>query len=135
MTGVWSSDLSTAAAYQEVTLAELRGLFDQLDFDLRDLLERELEVEKEVTDLTATLDDLSAELEASGLAVSRRTVPSPHLDVDGPGPALRPSRYEVPVVPAEDDFGQIVALEGPAPAGAAHEPSLTEHPAVRRHLR
>ena len=79
MTGEWGPDLSAAAAYQEVTLAELRGLFDQLDFDLRDLLERELGIEGEVTDLTAELDALRRELEASGLVVSPQTLPSAQL--------------------------------------------------------
>lgn len=110
MTSGWSSDLSTAAAYQEVTLAELRGLYDQLDFDLQDLLERELEIEGEVTGLADALDALSTELEASGMTVSRQAVPSPDRDEGVLDPTLRPSRYSVPLVPATDDFGQIVAL-------------------------
>jgi hypothetical protein len=32
-----ATGLSTAAAYQEVTLVELRTLFDQVDVDLEDL--------------------------------------------------------------------------------------------------
>ena len=110
MTNEWRSDLSAAAAYQEVTLAELRGLYDQLDFDLRDLLERELEIEGEATDVADALDALSKQLEVRGMTVSRQVVPAPDRGPDVLGPTPRPSRYSVPLVPATDDFGQIVAL-------------------------
>ena len=44
MSGNQPSAAAAVVAYQAVTLTELRGLFDQVEFDLHDVLERELRV-------------------------------------------------------------------------------------------
>jgi hypothetical protein len=110
VTDGWDPDLATAVAYHEVTLAELRGLFDQLDFDLEDLLERELEVKGELADMATALDDARAKLEAGGAVVSVRTPDRPGSDAPSLGLAPPPSHYEVPLVPAVEEFGLIIAL-------------------------
>ncbi len=44
MPGDQLSAAAAVVAYQAVTLTELRGLFDQVDYDLKDVLQRELRV-------------------------------------------------------------------------------------------
>jgi hypothetical protein len=110
MTGGWDADLSAAAAYQEVTLAELRRAFDQVDFDLRDLLEREIGVENGIDETAAEVEVLRGELVALGATPTPATSPAPGSEELEPSRAPHRSRYEVPLVPALEDFDLIVSL-------------------------
>lgn len=103
-------DPGIAVAYQDVTLAGLRGLFDQLDFDLRDALERELGVSRELDEVSLALDALRAKLRAMGIPEAPEAVPQPGSEARQPDAAPRPPRYAVPLVPALDDFGLITTL-------------------------
>ncbi len=107
-----ADQLSAAAAvvaYQAVTLTELRGVFDRVDFDFRDALERELRVSDALDGVESEFDAVRARLKAMGVSVP---APVPRLDtvaaVDGAMPSHR--RYTLPVVPVEDDFDQLVTL-------------------------
>lgn len=104
--------LSAAAAvvaYQAVTLTELRGLFDQVDFDFRDALQRELRVNDALDGVESEFDEVRARLKAMGISVP---VQGPRSDmvtaVSGAAPSH--ARYAVPVVPAKGDFDQLVML-------------------------
>lgn len=104
--------LSTAAAvvaYQAVTLTELRGLFDQVEFDLRQVLERELRISDTLDSVESDFDTVRARLQAMGALVPVResrssTVPTGSVE------APRQPRYTVPIVPADGDFEQLVRL-------------------------
>lgn len=103
-----SGDQLTAAAavvaYQSVTLTELQGLFDQVEFDLREVLEREVRVSDTLDSVESEFDAMRARLQALGVSLPARE-PQPQA-------ATVPSipRYAVPVVPAEGDFDQLVRL-------------------------
>ena len=103
-------DPGIAVAYQDVTLAELRGLFDQIDFDLRDALERELAVSRELDEIGLALAALQTKLRAAGMAPAPIGAPKPGAVGRLPEAKARTPRYEIPVVPALDDFGLITAL-------------------------
>jgi hypothetical protein len=107
-----ADQLSAAAAvvaYQAVTLTELRGLFDQVDFDLRDALERELRVSDTLEAVESEFAAVRARLEAIGVSVPAQ---GPRSDaataVSGETPSY--PRYAVPVVPTGGDFDQLVRL-------------------------
>ena len=102
--------IDLAVAYQDVTLAELRGLFDQLDFDLRDVLERELDVSRELDEIGLALDALRAKLPATETRAGSDATPQSGSDVPQPDAAPGPPGYDVPVVPDLDDFGLITTL-------------------------
>ncbi|GID32525.1 hypothetical protein [Paractinoplanes brasiliensis] len=95
---------ATVVAYQAVTLTELHGLLDQVEFDLEDVLARERHVSYCLDSVESEFDTVRAQLRALGI-----TVPTP-----GPAaPAVfAPSspRYAVPVVPVEGDFDRLVRL-------------------------
>jgi hypothetical protein len=103
-------DPGVAVAYQDVTLAELRRLFDQVDFDLRDVLERELEVSRELDELTLALDALHSKLRAKGGVKASDTAPEAGSDAPRSDATSARPRYDVPVAPALDDFGLITTL-------------------------
>ncbi|MEV4537729.1 hypothetical protein AB0J82_28520 [Asanoa sp. NPDC049518] len=103
------SAAATVVAYQAVTLTDLRGLFDQVEFDLRDVLERELRLSDSLDSIESEFDAARARLLAMGAVVPAKgseSSPPAAVNVETP---IRP-RYFVPVVPADDDFGQLVRL-------------------------
>lgn len=103
------SDAAVVVAYQDVTLAELQGIFDQLDFDLTDILEREAGIGRALDTVDSELEKTRASLAEMGIAVP---VPARRAD-DVPttgGEEARPSRYDVPVVPAEADLDTLATL-------------------------
>lgn len=103
------SDAATIVAYQDVTLAELQGLFDQLDFDLTDILEREARIGDALDAVDSEFEKARASLAEMGIAVpvpARRADDVPTAGED----EARPLRYDVPVVPAEVDFDTLVTV-------------------------
>jgi hypothetical protein len=109
---VSGDQLSAAAAvvaYQAVTLTELRGLFDQVEFDLKDVLERELRVSDTLDSVKSEFDAVRASLQAMGVLVpAQESQSSAVATVSVEAPSYR--RYAVPIVPAEGDFDQLVRL-------------------------
>ncbi|MEV0717814.1 hypothetical protein [Asanoa sp. NPDC050611] len=107
MSGDQLSAAAAVVAYQAVTLTELRGLFDQVDFDLKDVLERELRVSDALDSVESEFDAVRASLHAMGVLVpesQRSAMTTVSVEAQSyPGRA-------VPVVPAADDFGQLVRL-------------------------
>ncbi|WP_062346422.1 hypothetical protein [Herbidospora yilanensis] len=106
--------LSAAAivvAYQAVTLTELRDLFDQVEFDLKDVLERELRVSHTLDSVESEFDVVRARLEAMGVLISTQESPSDTVTTVGAETPGRP-RYAVPVVPADGDFDELARLAG-----------------------
>ncbi|WP_433499790.1 hypothetical protein ACQP1K_05575 [Sphaerimonospora sp. CA-214678] len=109
MSGDQLSAAAAIAAYQAVTLTELRGLFDQVEFDLRYVLERELRVSDTLDSVESELDAVRARLQAMGVLVpAQEFQPSAvtTMSVETPN---RP-RYAVPIVSTDDDFDQLVRL-------------------------
>ncbi|GAA1434421.1 hypothetical protein GCM10009616_28830 [Microlunatus lacustris] len=97
------------AAYQDVTLTELRGLFDHLDFDLMDLLEREARIGDALDGIDSTFEAVRARLTALGISLPDAGPPVDDVPASGEE-AQRRSSYEVPLVPAVDDFDTLVNL-------------------------
>jgi len=93
-------------AYQDVTLKELQGLFDQLGFDLLDILEREARVSDALDSVDSELDSARARLASLGICLPAG---GPRADDVEVGAQTRP-RYEVPLVPAVDDFDRLTLL-------------------------
>ncbi|UEJ81826.1 hypothetical protein Bra3105_13360 [Brachybacterium halotolerans subsp. kimchii] len=96
---------STAVAYQDVTLGRLRGLFDQIDVDLEDVLLREESVARSLRETSSEMDAVRARLAALGIQVQgerRADLPT------GPDPT-EPSapRYPVPETIRETDVEQL----------------------------
>ncbi|MEU7824644.1 hypothetical protein [Catellatospora sp. NPDC049133] len=106
MSGDQLSAAAAVVAYQDVTLTELRSLFDQVDFDLRDVLERERRVSDSLDSVESEFDAVRAQLRAMGIAVPAQPSPVTPAIVEAPG---RP-RYAVPIVPDDGDFDQLVTL-------------------------
>jgi len=107
-----ADQLSAAAAvvaYQAVTLTELRGLFDQVDFDFRDALERELRVSDTLDGVESEFDAVRARLRAMGVSIPAQVPRSDAVTAVSGGTPSYP-RYAVPVVPTEGDFDQLVTL-------------------------
>ncbi|GAB3328543.1 hypothetical protein RMN56_29160 [Micromonospora halotolerans] len=103
--------LSAAAvvAYQAVTLTELRGLFDQVEFDLKDVLERELRVSDTLDSVESEFDAVRARLQAMGvLVLAQESQSSAVATVSVETPSY--PRYAVPIVPTDSDFDQLVRL-------------------------
>ncbi|MEV6490346.1 hypothetical protein AB0M20_17225 [Actinoplanes sp. NPDC051633] len=90
-------------------MTELQGLFDQLQFDLKDVLERELRVSDTLDSVETELDAVRARLQAMGIPVSP---PQPQPDSATPVSVEAPSygRYAVPMLPTDGDFDQLVRL-------------------------
>ena len=104
--------LSAAAAvvaYQAVTLTELRGLFDQVEFDLRDVLERELRLSDTLDSVESEFDAVRARLQAMGVVVPAQDSQSSAVTTVSVETPSRP-RYAVPIVPTDSDFDQLVRL-------------------------
>jgi len=105
--------LSAAAAvvaYQDVTLTELRNLFDQLEFDLRDVLERETRVSEALDGVDSELDAVRARIAALGIAVPDLAARSDEVALAVADQPASSPRYAVPLVPAEGDFDRLVTL-------------------------
>lgn len=94
---------AAAVAYQAVTLTELRGLFDRVEFDLQDVLEREVRVSDTLDSVESEFEAMRARLQAMGAVVPAS---SATVSVERPSSP----RYAVPVVPAGGDFDQLVRL-------------------------
>jgi hypothetical protein len=100
--------LSAAAAvvaYQAVTLTELRGLFDRVDFDLRDVLERELRVGDTLDSVESEFAAVRARLQAMGVPVPAHEPRSSAVTTVRVATPSFP-RYAVPI----GDFDQLVRL-------------------------
>lgn len=102
--------VSTVAAYQDVTLTELRSAFDRVDFDLREALEREARV----NDLVLTIDDeigsVRNQLMALGIEVAdipHDTGPASEAPSNG---AIHQPGHGLPVAPTGLDFSDLTAL-------------------------
>jgi hypothetical protein len=100
---------AAVVAYQSVTLTELRGLFDQVAFDLKDVLERELRVSDTLGSVESEFDVVRAQLQAMGVLVpAQASEPNALTTVSVETPSY--PRYAVPIVPADGDFDQLVRL-------------------------
>lgn len=103
------AQVAAIAAYQDVTLSELRGLFDQLNFDLTDILEREVHIDDALDGVESELGAVWERLAAMGISVPAKRPTAEDATTVG---ATRGSRYDVPLVSAEGDFGRLAALAG-----------------------
>lgn len=103
------ADAAAIAAYQDVTLTELRGLFDRLDFDLLDILGRETGVSDALDSVDSELDTVRARLATLGTFAPALKPFVGEVGADAEEAPPRPG-YEVPFVPAVDDFDTLVAL-------------------------
>lgn len=108
MTGDLLPAAATVVAFQDLTLTELRGLFDQLDFDFRDALEREADLGDAIGGVESDMDAIRAHLQALGIPVPSPT-PEPEPATPTGEPPSRP-RYAVPTVATSDDFDELVTL-------------------------
>lgn len=109
MSGDPLSAAATVVAYQEVTLTELRGLVDQVEFDLKDVLERELRISETLDSVESEFDAVRARLRATGVLVPAEEPRSDAVTIVSVETPSRP-RYTVPIVPTEGDFDQLVRL-------------------------
>lgn len=103
------SAAAAAVAYQAVTLTELRSLFDQVEFDLKDVLERELRVSNTLDSVEAEFDAVRARLQAVGVLVPAQQSQSSAVTTVSVETPSDP-RYTVPIVPTDGDFDQLVTL-------------------------
>ncbi|GIF86063.1 hypothetical protein Cba03nite_74120 [Catellatospora bangladeshensis] len=96
-------------AYQAVTLTELRGLFDQVEFDLMDVLEREHRVSDTLDTVESEFHAVRARLHAMGIHVPAADTSS---NAASPVSAETPERprYTVPTLSTGGDFDQLVRL-------------------------
>ncbi len=102
--------VSTVAAYQDVTLTELRNVFDRVDFDLRDALEREDRIHDSVSSLEGEIGSVRDQLAALGIAVldvPQDTAPASRAPSDD---AYQQSGRVLPVAPVGLDFSDLTAL-------------------------
>ncbi|MET7397139.1 hypothetical protein ABZS66_27005 [Dactylosporangium sp. NPDC005572] len=109
MSGDQLSAAASVVAYQAVTLTELRGLFDQVEFDLKEVLERERRVSDTLDSVESEFDAVRARLQAMGVLVPAQESQSSAVTTASVETPSRP-RYAVPIVPTEGDFGQLVRL-------------------------
>ncbi|QGN49230.1 hypothetical protein GKC29_21995 [Micromonospora sp. WMMC415] len=107
MSGDQLSAAAAVVAYQAVTLTELRNLFDQVEFDLKDVLERERRVSDTLDSVDSEFDAVRARLHAMGLLVPAPESPSSAAATVSFQAPSNP-RYAVPIVPTDDDFDQLV---------------------------
>jgi hypothetical protein len=101
------SDAAAIAAYQDVALTELQSLFDELDFDLADVLERETRISHALLSVNSEFDAVRARLDSLGISVP---VDLKLPATDDPEEVPSRGRYEIPLVPAVEDFDTLVAL-------------------------
>ncbi|MCG7310731.1 hypothetical protein [Brachybacterium sp. ACRRE] len=99
------ADASTAVAYQDVTLGRLRGLFDQIDVDLEDVLLREESVARSLRETSSEMDAVRARLEALGIQVQGERRADLPTDPDLSEPSV--PRYPVPETIRETDVEQL----------------------------
>ncbi|MFI5895857.1 hypothetical protein ACIA5D_37745 [Actinoplanes sp. NPDC051513] len=109
MSGDQLSAAAAVVAYQAVTLTELRGLFDQVEFDLTDVLERELRVSDTLDSVESGLDAVRARLQAMGVLVPAQDSQSSAATTVSIETPRYPS-YAVPIVSTHGDFDQLVRL-------------------------
>jgi hypothetical protein len=107
VSGNQPSAAAAVVAYQAVTLTELRGLFDQVEFDFKVVLERELRVSNTLDTVESELDTMRARLQAMGVLLP---APDPPSSAVTTASVETPSRYAVPVVATDGDFDQLVRL-------------------------
>lgn len=100
---------ATVTAYQAVTLTELESLLHQVDFDLRDVLERERRISDGLDSVESELDAVRARLRALGIAVPAPAYP-PRMASAPIVETPTGARYAVPVVTADVDFAELVKL-------------------------
>nr|WP_062338843.1 hypothetical protein [Herbidospora sakaeratensis] len=105
MPGDQLSPAAAVVAYQAVTLTELHVLFDQVEFDFKDVLEREHRVSDTLDTVESEFDAVRLRLQALGAFIPAPE-PFPIAKVETPSTP----RYSVPVVPADGDFDQLVRL-------------------------
>lgn len=103
------SNAAAIAAYQDVTLTELQSLFGELNFDLTDVLEREARVSGALVSVDSEFDAVRTRITTLGISVPAAGPPADDAAADD-GEALSPPSYEVPLVPAVDDFDTLVNL-------------------------
>lgn len=102
--------VSTVAAYQDVTLTELRGAFDRVDFDLREALEREARVNDLVLSIEDEIGSVRNQLMALGIEVAdipHDTGPASEAPSNG---AIHQPGHGLPVAPTGLDFSDLTAL-------------------------
>ncbi|MFF0255785.1 hypothetical protein ACFYPW_25145 [Micromonospora zamorensis] len=109
MSGDHLSAAAAVAAYQTVTLTELQGLFDQVEFDLKDVLERELRVSDSLDSVESEFEAVRARLKAMGVLVPAQEVQSNVVAAVSVETSSY-SRYAMPIVPTDGDFDQLVRL-------------------------
>ncbi|NAS21804.1 hypothetical protein GT755_08920 [Herbidospora sp. NEAU-GS84] len=100
---------AAVVAYQAVTLTELRNLFEQVEFDLKDVLEREHRVSDSLDSVESEFDVVRARLQAMGVLMSTQESPSAAVPMVS-DETTRRLRYCVPVVPTDGDFDGLVKL-------------------------
>lgn len=106
-------EAATTTAFQDVTLHRLRGLFDQIDVDLDDVLAREERVARDLGGMTSQMDALRAQLAALGIQperIAETTAQSSHSceqEADDAPAAQQDSRYRVPESVRETDPAQL----------------------------
>jgi len=96
-------------AYHSTTLVELRSVFDEVTFDLEDVLARETQIGRDLDEVGSETARLRVRLEALGLAVPSSR---PVVDEDATGTAetREGQRYRVPAVPMMDDIDRLAGL-------------------------
>lgn len=109
MTGDQLPAVAEIVAYQDVTLTELRGLFDQLDFDFKDALEREVHLSDAIDEAESDMDAMRAQLQALGISVPAPT-PQPVSGTVATDEAPSRPRYTVPIIALSDNFDELVTL-------------------------
>ncbi|RQX13723.1 hypothetical protein DDE19_25255 [Micromonospora ureilytica] len=110
MSGDQLSAAAAVATYQTVTLTELQGLFDQVEFDLKDVLERELRVSDSLNSAESEFNAARARLKAMGVLVPAQEVKSNNTVAAVSVETSNYPRYAVPTVPTDGDFDQLVRL-------------------------
>ena len=100
------SPAAAVVAYQDIALKELQELFNQLDFDLLDLLEREARISDALDNVESELDTARARLVSPGISL-----PTAGLRTGDVAEGAQPiRRYEVPLIPAVNDFDKLTTL-------------------------
>ncbi|MCP2329617.1 hypothetical protein HDA40_008124 [Hamadaea flava] len=109
MSGDKLSAASAVVANQAITLTELRGLFDQVEFDLKDVLEREHHISDTLDSVESEFDAVRVSLQALGIAVPALEAASSTASPVRAEPPEGP-RYAVPDVIPGGDFNQLHRL-------------------------
>lgn len=101
-------DAAAIVAYHDVTLAELRSLFDQMDVDLAAILDRETNITDALGEVQPELEAARARLAELGVVVPGTRLTTDAIDVTDSEEAH--PQYEVPLVPAEADLDKLARL-------------------------